>query len=69
MPLPWEEWCCGVCGETNAETPNDPVEEQFSLGLYAGRYHDRCWPKAGYRMEGPEGFDPMDAGESYEPLD
>lgn len=68
MPLPWEEWVCGTCHRTNAEAPG--VEEQYSLGLYAGRYHDgECWKASGYRDEGPEGFDPMDAGESYEPLD
>jgi hypothetical protein len=26
-------------------------------------------PAPGYRKEGPEGFDPMDAGESYEKAD
>lgn len=42
--------------------------ERFSLGIFAGYWCDECWPKAGYRMEGPEGFDPMDAGESYEEI-
>jgi hypothetical protein len=44
------------------------AEERYSLGIYAGRYCDACWRKSGYRTEGPEGFDPLDAGESYEPV-
>lgn len=39
---------------------------RYSLGIYAGRYCDDCWVSSGYRDEGPEGFDPMDAGETYE---
>lgn len=41
-------------------------EARYSLGIYAGRYCDKCWDESGYRKEGREGFDPMDAGESYE---
>jgi len=53
--------CC-KCGKLD-------VEEQFSLGITAGYWCDPCWAKSGYRKEGPEGFDPMDAGESYEEED
>jgi hypothetical protein len=67
MALPYEEWRCSGCGLTNAE--RDDVDERYSLGLYAGRYHDDCWKRSGFRDEGPEGFDPADAGESYEPID
>jgi hypothetical protein len=47
------------CGE--AEAP-----QRFSLGLYAGKWCDDHWVTSGYRKEGPEGFDPLDAGESYD---
>lgn len=40
--------------------------EQYSLGIYAGRYCDECWDKSGYRKEGASGFDPLDAGEHYD---
>jgi hypothetical protein len=64
MPLPYAEWVCYGCKK--GHTRREAVEERYSLGLYAGRYHDRCWATSGYRDEGPSGFDPMDAGESYE---
>lgn len=48
---------------------DDEVYEQFSLGIFAGYWHDECFKESGYRQEGPEGFDPMDAGEHYEPED
>jgi len=40
--------------------------DRYSLGLYAGHFCDRCWEKSGFRQEGPEGFDPLDAGESFD---
>lgn len=43
------------------------ARERYSLGVYAGLFCDECWRHAGYRDEGPEGFDPLDAGEAYEP--
>jgi hypothetical protein len=67
MPLPYEQWTCAGCGLTNAE--RDGIEGQYSLGLYAGRWHQDCWQKGPYRKEGREGFDPADAGESYEEID
>ncbi len=42
---------------------------RYSLGVYYSRLCDRCWAKCRVRKEGPEGFDPMDAGESLEPED
>ena len=65
MALPWNQWTCSGCGVTN--TAGGAVEERYSLGIYAGRWCDCCWEKSGYRQEGPAGFDPADAGESYEP--
>jgi hypothetical protein len=66
MALPYEQWRCGLrgCGK-GPEAGLGPINEEYSLGIYAGRYHARCWDRSGYRKEGPEGFDPMDAGEAY----
>jgi hypothetical protein len=50
------------CGSRDAS-------ERQSLGIYAGVWCDRCWEESGYRKEGPEGFDPLDAGEAYGPDD
>jgi hypothetical protein len=65
MPLPYAEWVCSGCGVGTQSCHT--IEERYSLGLYAGRWCDPCWANSGYRKEGPEGFDPLDAGESYEP--
>ncbi len=67
MALDYEQWRCGGCHKTNAE--QDGVETRYSLGIYAGRYHDACWDKAGYRKEGREGYSYEDAGEYYEAED
>ncbi len=71
MPLNWEDYTCSGCGLGHDKpTPAAGlVEERYSLGIYAGRYHDNCWSKSGYRKEGREGFDPADAGEAYEAED
>lgn len=53
-----------TCSRCNQQS--DDVEMRYSLGLPAGRMCDVCWLSSGYRDEGPEGFDPSDAGESYE---
>jgi hypothetical protein len=38
------------------------------MGIYAGKWCDDCWVlHSGYRLGGQEIFDPLDAGESYEP--
>ncbi len=59
---------CYGCGKTDTDKLG-PIEERFSLGITAGTYHQKCWDDSGYRKEGREGFDPMDAGEAYEPED
>ena len=51
--------CYGHCGEEEAE-------QRYSLGIYAGKWCNACWGTAPYHKEGPEGFSPDDAGESYE---
>ena len=48
------------CGDTRTD------EDRYSLGIYAGHYCDSCWDASGYRKEGRSGFDPLDAGESYD---
>lgn len=60
----WEQKIpiCSTCGSEDCET-------RYSLGIYAGICCDGCWDRSGYRKEGREGFDPMDAGEAYEPED
>lgn len=55
-----KEWFCSHCDGAN------PSQDRYSLGIYAGHMCDAAWDKSGYRKDGPEGFDPMDAGESYE---
>lgn len=67
MPLPYEDWICGYCGEGHGLVLGD-IEERYSLGIYAGRYHTQCWDRSGYRKEGAGGFHPDDAGESYEEI-
>jgi len=57
-------WVCSGCGRNENEEPG--INEEYSLGIYAGRYHEACWERAPYRKEGREGFDPSDCGESYE---
>ena len=51
-----------------ARKPYRWAEEQYSFGIYAGRYCDDCWPKSGYRdaVDPNARFDPADAGESLE---
>ncbi len=56
-----------VCSGCQRPDSNElEVEERFSLGIYAGYYCDKCWKNSSYRDEGPEGFDPLDAGERYD---
>lgn len=45
------------------------VEPRYSLGIYAGTWCDKHWAESGYRKEGREGYDYLDAGEHYEPDD
>jgi hypothetical protein len=44
-------------------------EERFSIGITAGYWCDEGWDKSGYRKEGREGYDYLDAGEHYDPED
>jgi len=55
---------CEVC----ESHPDGPLfaDDRYSLGIYAGRMCDEAWANSGYRKEGPEGFDEMDAGELYD---
>lgn len=54
---------CVRCSDKDIEVSGF---DRYSLGIYAGRYCDSCWKDSGFRKEGREGFDPLDAGESYE---
>jgi hypothetical protein len=59
---------CHHCLE-QCEAENKPAREsetRLSLGIYAGRYCDECWAASGYRKEGAEGYDYLDAGEYYD---
>lgn len=42
---------------------------RYSLGIYAAFMCDDCWDKSGYRKEGREGYDYLDAGEYYDEED
>lgn len=60
--------CCR-CADNNRKNSRGEMIEgraRYSLGIYAGRYCDNCWDESGYRKEGPEGYDYMDAGEYYD---
>ena len=53
-------------GHCSLQDCDNEAEPRYSLGIYAGRWCDEHWATAGYRKEGPEGFDPSYAGEHYE---
>lgn len=57
-----------IC-KSGCRLDKDDVQERFSLGIYAGTYCDKCWDESGYRKEGREGYDFLDAGEYYEEED
>lgn len=44
------------------------ADEQYSFGIYAGRYCDDCWRNSGFRdaADPTARFDPLDAGETFE---
>jgi hypothetical protein len=71
MAMPWKDWTCNKCRKTNADLSSNesPIEERYSLGIFAGRWCDPCWEASGYRKEGREGFDPSYAGEHYDEED
>ena len=58
-----------MCRSSRREPRQDEGQDRYSLGVYYSRLCDRCWKNCGVRKEGPEGFDPLDAGESLEPDD
>ena len=70
MPLAYAQWTCNGCGITNTTITHGDVavEERFSLDIYAGRWCLPCWLESGYRRSDQAGFNPLDAGESYEPI-
>lgn len=69
-------WChkrnvCQYCFEQRKAENKEPkwANQQYSFGIYAGRYCDECWLKSGYRdaTDPNAKFDPADAGERLEP--
>ena len=61
-----------ICGTCKKEKSEHEMVEQYSFGIYAGRYcNDTCWKGSGYRdaIDPDARFDPMDAGEVMEPED
>lgn len=59
----FRDYTCRTCGSTA------DVEERYSLGVYAMLACTKCWEASGFRKDGPEGFDPLDAGETFEDAD
>lgn len=53
---------CQGCGD------HTEWKERYSLGIYAGKWCDKCWKTSGYRDEPASAFNPMDAGEPYDPI-
>jgi hypothetical protein len=60
-----ERYACHC--EECSNHPRGPLfaEDRYSLGIYAGRMCDAAWEQSGYRKEGAEGYDYLDAGEYY----
>lgn len=56
-----------ICKHCLTATHAVEADEQYSFGVYAGRYCEACWPKSGFRdATGPGAvFDRADAGEAY----
>ena len=59
--------CCHHCvhERLGEGKPARWADEQYSMGVYAGRYCDECWEHSGYVKDGAEAFDPTYAGETY----
>lgn len=55
---------CRRCADRRISAP---AEERYSMQVYAGMLCDACWKVDGRNHDRP--FDPMDAGESLEPID
>jgi hypothetical protein len=64
---------CRHCSDEReaAGLPYRFADEQFSFGVYAGRYCEVCWPQSGFRdaTDSEAQFDPADAGEVMEAED
>lgn len=60
-----ERWCCRRCLDQGIVRCAD---EQYSLGVYAGKYCPKCWLKSGYvdATDPDAEFDPDYAGERME---
>ena len=75
MSDPYDDLCAPYLETRSTRTTccaddcNEPGEVRTSLGIYAGRYCDAHWETSGYRKEGREGYDYLDAGEYYDPED
>lgn len=69
--MPTKNTCQHCFEELQAQgKPFRWAEEQYSFGVYAGRYCDACWQYSGYRdVHEHIPFDPADAGEALEPED
>ena len=64
---------CHHCSEER-ESQGKPFrfgDEQYSFGIYAGRYCEECWKKSGYRdaTDPNAEWSPLDCGEVMEPED
>ena len=64
-----------LCHQCRAERESDDLPfrwaaEQYSFGIYAGRYCRECWRKSGFRdaTDSDARFDPADAGERLEEI-
>lgn len=67
MPREIKRRCRGR--DSDGRCKSEEVYERFSLGITAGYWCDSHWKTSGYRKEPASAFDPMDAGETYEPDD
>jgi hypothetical protein len=56
--------CAGTNRDDEPCTKDEPSERR-SLGIYAGKFCNGHWKTTSYRKEGPSGFDPAYAGETY----
>ena len=61
----WNDYQCSLdgCEAGQNDKKLGCIEERTSMGVYAGKYHDSCWKKSGYRDVPESAFDPGYAGE------
>ena len=64
MQAQYGRYYCRPCADKMVEASG---HERYSMGVYAGMYCDGCWEKNSLNHD--REFDPMDAGEAYEPED